>query len=238
MLISDLHLAEDQQEIVDLFFHFLHKIARPQAESLYILGDFFETWIGDDDLTLLHVSVIQALRQATDHGLTIYVMHGNRDFLLGKKFFHATGCIYLPDVWVCPFYGVPTLLMHGDTLCTRDVAYLKFRRRSRNWLLQKLFLLKPLEKRRALATQYRQASKMHVSTLAADSMDVTQEEVECVMRRYEVQHLIHGHTHRQAVHSFALGDGVMAQRTVLGDWGSMGNALVCDASGKQEFLSF
>lgn len=232
IFISDLHLEENRPNMTALFLKFLATTAK-QADALYILGDFFEVWIGDDNLSPFNQSIILALKTATSQGLPIYIMHGNRDFLLGKKFFYMTGCRLLPDAQVLNIFGAPTLLMHGDTLCTHDVAYLNFRKKSRYWLIKKLFLFKSLAKRQTIAARYRQASKAHISTIPDYIMDVTQTEVERVMQKYGVQHLIHGHTHREAVHTFQL-DNKAATRTVLGAWHEQGSALFCYSDGKQE----
>jgi UDP-2,3-diacylglucosamine hydrolase len=235
VFISDLHLDESHPDMTELFLKFLAYITS-DADGLYILGDFFETWIGDDNLSLFNQSILFALKTATQKGLPIYIMHGNRDFLLGKKFMQMTGCQLLPDEYVINLFGSPTLLMHGDTLCTNDIAYLKFRKKARCWLIQKLFLLKSLEKRLAIAARYRKASQMHIATLSDNIMDVTQTEVERVMQKHKVQHLIHGHTHREAVHSFQL-NHQPASRTVLGAWHTRGSALVCEADGKRELIA-
>jgi len=234
IFISDLHLDEQRPDITELFLRFLKTEAK-QASALYILGDFFEAWIGDDDLSPFNQTIISALKNATQQGLPIYMMHGNRDFLLGKNFFKQTGCVLLPDEYVLDIYGSPTLLLHGDTLCTTDTAYLKFRKKSRNWLMQKLFLLKSLQARLLLAKKYRDASKAHTSTLSDNIMDVTQAEVIRVMQKYQVQHLIHGHTHREAVHEFQL-DNVLRTRTVLGAWHERGSALICDEFGNKRLV--
>lgn len=234
IFISDLHLDESHPEIVNIFFCFLNQLSQ-QAKTLYILGDFFEVWIGDDNLTDFNLSIINALRNATNQGLEIFVLHGNRDFLLGKKFLRATGCQLLPDQSIVNIHGTPTLLMHGDTLCTQDVKYLKFRKKVRNWFVQQIFLLKSLNKRRAIAAHYRASSQTHVAMKSENIMDVTQDEVERVMMQHNLQHLIHGHTHRQNTHHFQL-SGNTAVRTVLGAWHEYGNALVCSEDGKQEFI--
>lgn len=234
LFISDLHLDESHPAITQIFLDFLNQHAQ-QASALYILGDLFEAWIGDDDLSAFNQSIIDALKKATSRGLPIYLTHGNRDFLLGKKFLRLTGCQLLPDEYVVNIYGTPTLLMHGDTLCTLDIKYLKFRARMRNWFVQKYFLFKSLKKRRAIAAEYRKGSQSHVATLSNNIMDVTQHEVERVMQTHHVQHLIHGHTHRQAVHEFLI-HGKRATRTVLGAWHEDGNALVCRENGDQEFI--
>lgn len=226
ILISDLHLDEQHLETTEIFFRFMRTEAK-QAERLFILGDFFEAWIGDDDLSPYNVKIIKMFREATQKGLQIYFMHGNRDFLLGKKFLKATGCVLLPDEYVVDLYGTPTLLMHGDTLCTLDVKYLQFRKKSRTWLYKTLVSFKSLESRRAIAAKMRAASKEHTSKADSYIMDVTQDEVERVMRKHNVQHLIHGHTHREAVHRFIL-NGKPATRTVLGPWHEQGCMLVCE----------
>lgn len=234
LFISDLHLEEERPHITELFLKFLEKNIQC-AEGLYILGDFFEVWIGDDNVTPFNQSIIHALHKATRKGLPIYFMHGNRDFLLGKKFLRATGCQLLPDEYLFTLAGSPTLLLHGDTLCTSDVKYLKFRKKSRNWLLQKLFLIKSLQKRQAIAAHYRTLSKAHTSTTPDHIMDVTQAEVEHLMQKYRVQHLIHGHTHRPGVHHFEL-HNMPATRTVLGPWHEHGSVLVCDEKGNKELI--
>lgn len=234
LFISDLHLEENRPEMTALFLKWLDN-APQYAKSLYILGDFFEVWIGDDDDSPYHQTIIAALAAASDRGLAIYFMHGNRDFLLGKKFFAAAKCRLLPDEQVIDLYGSPTLLLHGDTLCTADLAYLKFRKKARSWLFKKLILLKSLEKRQAIAKMYREKSKTHTSTAPDNIMDVTQHEVQSVMLKHQVRHLIHGHTHRPGVHQFAL-NGQAATRTVLGAWHEHGSVLICDENGKKELI--
>ncbi len=153
-------------------------------------------------------------------------MHGNRDFLLGRKFFRRTGCRLLPEEYVVNISGKPVLLLHGDTLCTEDTAYLRFRKRARNWFMQQLFLLKPLSKRRAIAQKYREASAVHTSTTPLDIMDVTPAAVEAVMQKHHVYQLIHGHTHRPGIHRFSL-NYQPAERIVLGPWHEHGSAFIC-----------
>jgi UDP-2,3-diacylglucosamine hydrolase len=232
LFISDLHLEDSRPDITDIFFRFLRQDA-VKADALYILGDFFEAWIGDDNLTDFNLSVIAELKRATDAGLPIYIMHGNRDFLLGKRFLKSTGCRLLPDEYVVDLAGTPTLLMHGDTLCTADIAYLKFRKKSRNWFMQQLFLLKSLKTRQKIAADMREKSKAYTSTAPEKLMDVTQVEVLRVMSKHHVQHLIHGHTHRPDLHRFELTEKP-ATRTVLAPWHDHGSVLICDAAGNQE----
>ncbi|MEO8402061.1 MAG: UDP-2,3-diacylglucosamine diphosphatase [Gammaproteobacteria bacterium] len=234
VLISDLHLEESRPDIVELFTKFLTECVAT-ADALYILGDFFEMWIGDDDLSPFNLMIITALKKATDQGLAIYFMHGNRDFLIGKKFSRLTGCKLLPEEYVVELAGVPILLMHGDVLCTQDLAYLKFRKKARNWFFQKFVLLQSLKRRRAIAERYRAGSKAHTSTTSAAIMDVTQSEVMRMMQKHNVQHMIHGHTHRPAVHEFEL-NGSTATRTVLGPWHEDGSALICKSDGSRELI--
>lgn len=234
LFIADLHLEESRPDITELFFKFLRQQAS-QANALYILGDLFEVWIGDDDHTPFNQSIIQVLRQIRDNGTRIYLMRGNRDFLINKKFLGQSGCILLPDEHVILLAGQPTLLMHGDTLCTQDIQYLKFRRKSRNFFVQKLFLLKSLSARRAIAQQARQISYDHTHSIAPQIMDVTPEEVTRMMIKHQVHHLIHGHTHRPAMHHFLV-NGKIATRIVLAPWHEHGSALIYHDNGLQEFI--
>lgn len=234
--ISDLHLEENNPESADIFRQFL-KDCVMSASALYILGDFFEAWIGDDDLTPFNRMIIDALHDATQKKLPIYFMHGNRDFLIGKKFLTMTGCQLLPDEYVTDIFGTPTLLMHGDTLCTADIQYLKFRKKARSAWFKFFTQLLSLKKRRAMAARYREASQMHIRQASKEIMDVTQSAVENVMKKHHVLHLIHGHTHRPFVHQFDL-LGQNATRTVLSAWHSSGNALICHPDGRQELIYF
>ncbi len=233
--ISDLHLEAERPEIADLFIQFLKEFTAKE-NSLYILGDFFEAWIGDDDLTPFNQMIIDALHTATQNGLPIYFMHGNRDFLIGKKFLKMTGCQLLPDEYVVDVFGVPTLLMHGDTLCTEDLKYLKFRKKARSWLFRFVILMQSLKRRRKIAENYRAASKAHTSTSPHYIMDVTQAEVERVMQKHHVQHMIHGHTHRPALHDFEM-NGTAATRTVLAAWHDDGRVLLFRDDGKNEIVT-
>jgi UDP-2,3-diacylglucosamine hydrolase len=230
--ISDLHLEEKNPKIADIFLRFLNDFTSKE-NVLYILGDFFEAWIGDDDLTPFNLKIIDALHTATQHGLIIYFLPGNRDFLIGKKFLAKTGCVLLPDEYIADIFGKSILLMHGDTLCTDDVAYLKFRKKSRGWLFQTVIKFYSLKKRRAIAERYRETSKVYTSTTPEHIMDVTQEAVNRVMQKNDVLHLIHGHTHRPCVHTFALNQA-QATRTVLAPWHTDGSVLFFYENGTQE----
>lgn len=232
--IADLHLEESRPDISSLFLQFLRQEA-PYMKTLYILGDLFEVWIGDDDHSPFNQSIINALQAVCSQGISIYLMRGNRDFLMGKQFMRQTGCRLLPDEKRISLANQPTLLMHGDTLCTRDSDYLRFRKHTRRFLVQKLFLLKSLTKRRAIAQKARQLSHQHTHTTAPEIMDVTLDEVARVMLKHQVLHLIHGHTHRPNIHHFTL-NGQAATRTVLAPWHEKGSALLCHEDGRQEFL--
>ncbi|MCM2319462.1 MAG: UDP-2,3-diacylglucosamine diphosphatase [Pseudomonas sp.] len=229
LFISDLHLEAERPDIVRAFLHFLDTRA-VGAEALYILGDFFEVWVGDDGMDEFQRSIASALRRLSDSGTKIYLMHGNRDFLLGKGFCRAAGCTLLREGSVVELYGEPALLLHGDSLCTRDESYQRLRKRLRNpvslWLLRNL----PLATRHKLARKLRDASRLRTREKAADIIDVTPEVVPQVMAQRGVRTLIHGHTHRPAVHKLLL-DGQHGQRIVLGDWDSQGWALEVDAQG-------
>lgn len=225
LFISDLHLQADEPQIAEIFLRFLETEAR-QARELYILGDLFEAWIGDDDLSPFNRKIIQALRQATESGLPIYFMRGNRDFLIGKRFAKQTGVKLLNDPTVIDLYGVPTLLMHGDSLCTLDEKHQKWRQATLNPTYQKLaLLLLPLAVRRKIGRWLRKKSGMHQKNLAESITDVNPETVIQVMQTYQATQLIHGHTHRPAIHSLPAG-----QRIVLGAWHAAGNALYCNSN--------
>lgn len=229
LLISDLHLDEERPDISRAFLRFLKERAS-QAEALYILGDFFEVWIGDDAMSPFQYSIAKALRDVADRGTRIFLMHGNRDFLVGRSFCRQAGCSLLRDPSRIDLNGTPVLLMHGDTLCTRDVAYMRFRRRLRNplsvWLLRHL----PLSKRQQLARKWRDASRMQVRQKATEIVDVTPEEIPRIMAEHGVLTLIHGHTHRPAVHELQV-NGRDARRIVLGDWNRQGWVLEIDDRG-------
>lgn len=230
LFISDLHLSAERPAISALFLDFLRARA-PRAEALYILGDLFEYWIGDDVAAHPEYQpLVSGLSALTGGGVPVYLLHGNRDFLLGNGFEQQTGCRLLPDPSVISLYGENTLLMHGDTLCTDDVAYLKFRVMVRNPDWVKVFLGKTIAERDAIVRDYREISKAAIAVKKPEIMDVNQGAVETTLRQHGVRHLIHGHTHRPAQHRFEL-DGAPARRTVLGDWYDQGSVLVCDAQG-------
>lgn len=216
LFISDLHLEESRPDITRAFLTFLEQKAAG-TESLYILGDFFEAWIGDDERTPLQEQVAGALRQLSDTGTRLYLMHGNRDFLIGEDFCARAGATLLDDPTVIDLYGTPTLLMHGDSLCTADVEYQKFRANMRNPKWQQMILQRPLKDRQQMARQLREISMAKNQGKEEFIMDVTPEEVVKDMEHHGVQRLIHGHTHRPAVHELTA-NGEPARRIVLGDW--------------------
>lgn len=214
LFISDLHLSAQRPALTKLFLRFLEQRAR-LAGQLYILGDLYDAWIGDDDDALPDVR--RGLRRLTDSGTRCSVVHGNRDFLVGRRFARATGCRLLSDPYRAELGREPVLLMHGDLLCTDDVAYQRFRRRVRNPLVQRLFLWLPLARRRRIAAGYRQRSGEAMTTKSPEIMDVNSNAVRLQMRNFGVQRLIHGHTHRPGDHYFRL-DGQPALRQALADW--------------------
>ena len=230
LFVSDLHLCAARPRSNRAFFDFLEHEARG-AEALYILGDLFEYWVGDDDLDdAFNASIVAALARLAAAGIPIYLMHGNRDFLIGDAFAHASGVQLLPDPSLIELYGAATLLMHGDTLCTLDLEYQAFRREARSAAWIEGMLRRPLAERKAAVEALRDRSEQEKRGKSAEIMDVASEAVEAVLRRYGYPRLIHGHTHRPARHLHAL-DGRACERWVLGDWYLGGSYLACDARG-------
>jgi UDP-2,3-diacylglucosamine hydrolase len=217
VFISDLHLTEDQPRTVQ---HFLQLVADlgGGGRELVILGDLFEYWAGDEEVSAgIGTAVCSALRSLSAKGTPVYLMHGNRDVLLGEAFARACGAVFLADPCCTVLAGVPTLLSHGDAYCTLDTAYQAFRRRARNPFWQRVFLGHPLALRRAVIGQLRRLSETGKRKMAAQIMDVTPEAIEQALRSCGVQRMIHGHTHRPATHRWQL-DGQNAERWVLPDW--------------------
>ncbi len=231
LFISDLHLDIRRPDKVALFGRLLDGPARA-AQALYILGDLFEVWLGDDDESDPIPAILAAMSRLTAAGVPLYVMHGNRDFLLGERFAAITGAELLPDPCVIPLYGVPALLMHGDTLCTKDVEYQKFRQQVRNPHWQQAFLQKPLPERRAIGARLRNDSQLAMADKAPEITDVDAEAVITAFTRHRVPLLIHGHTHRPGRHSYRV-DGQAVERIVLGDWYEHENVLVCDQAKRE-----
>jgi UDP-2,3-diacylglucosamine hydrolase len=230
LFISDLHLSEDRPAANERFFSLLEKQAR-DAEALYILGDFFEYWIGDDDLAYpFHAVIAGSLRELSRSGVALYLMHGNRDFLVGQRFCAASGAKLLDDPTVVELDGERTLLMHGDTLCTDDLDYQNWRRTARSSAWQSAFLAKSLDERRQAVGGMREKSKEVVAAKPAEIMDVNQDAVRQAMESHGVRRLIHGHTHRPGHHRVAGG----GERWVLPDWYGRGGYL--SVSGKKPTL--
>jgi UDP-2,3-diacylglucosamine hydrolase len=229
LFISDLHLDNARPHIIDLFIKFLRGRARG-ADALYILGDLYEYWIGDDDPAEALQPTIEALATLKRSGVATYFMHGNHDFLIDREFVRQSGCELLPEAVVIDLYGEPTLIMHGDTLCTDDIAYQKFRARIRNPVTRRILLSLSVNMRRMIARRLRAQSQRAIGSKAAEIMDVNAQAVEHALKKYGVRRLIHGHTHRPAIHEFEI-DGLPATRIVLGDWYEQGSVLRCTPAG-------
>ena len=232
LFISDLHLDAARPDISRQFLDFLRDTARGSS-ALYILGDLFEVWIGDDDPDPDKARIMEALRALTRGGTQCFVMHGNRDFLLGRKFCERTGARLLADGTVVNLYGERVLLLHGDTLCTDDHSYQRLRRILRNPVSRAVFRVMSLAQRQRLAQRLRAGSQAHLNNLSTqmpDIMDVNEDAVRRTFEHYRVRCMIHGHTHRPAVHTLQV-DGEKATRIVLGDWYTQGSVLRWDAGG-------
>lgn len=236
LFISDLHLDPERPEVTRLFGDFIDGEARG-ADALYILGDLFEAWVGDDDPAEIGALVAGKLRGLHAAGVPVYFQHGNRDFLVGRDFATRAGVTLLPEAAVAMLYGRPTLLLHGDTLCTDDLAYQAFRTQTRDPAWRAGFLAQPLAARLAFAAQARAASHQRQQALKQDDRaqfetvtDVSPATVHATLARYGIDTLIHGHTHRPAIHGLDI-DGRPARRVVLGDWYTQGSVLRVDADG-------
>lgn len=231
VFISDLHLSDKRSDACHLFDRFAHSWGR-QAEAIYILGDLFDAWIGDDISPAFMGKELAALRELTGRGIPVYVMRGNRDFLMSADFETATGCQLIEDPMVINLYGTRTVLSHGDALCTQDTEYQAFRSQVRDPAWQHAFLATPLQTRIATAQNLREESIRRTGAKETYIMDVTQEAVEALLREHHAPWLIHGHTHRPDVHEFIV-NGTHATRYVLGDWHDKAEVLVCEAGSCQ-----
>ena len=229
LFISDLHLEASQPEIGTQFLSFLAGEALG-AEALYVLGDLFEVWLGDDDPNPYYGEMKSALRKLSDTGVPVYFMHGNRDFTIGADFAAETGITLLDDPTVVDLYGDQVLLCHGDALCTDDVQYQQIRAMTRKPEWQAMMLAKSIEERIAFAVEARKESMERGESLSDEIMDVNQEAVAAALQEYGVAVMLHGHTHRPAVHSVDLGDR-KATRIVLGDWYEQGSVVRWDEDG-------
>jgi len=224
LFISDLHLHDQRPEVHRWLLEFLRGPAR-QSTAVYILGDLFEYWIGDDAISPIASEVARETRQLRQDGVPCHFIHGNRDFLLGQDYARQAGLTLLPEETVLELHGQATLLLHGDTLCTDDLEYQAFRRQSRDAAWQAAILAQPVEARLRMAREARDASKRHTGMASMDIMDVNEEAVVAAFRRHAVHRMIHGHTHRPAAHRHDLGQGETAERIVLADWDRQGSYL-------------
>ena len=229
LFISDLHLEAGRPEIGEQFLSFLGDEAR-DAEALYILGDLFEVWLGDDDPNPYYTSMKVAIRELTDSGVPVFFMHGNRDFTIGEIFSGETGVEILDDPVIVDLYGQSVLLSHGDALCTDDVQYQQVRAMTRNPEWQAMMLAKSIEERIAFSIQARKDSMAHSNSVSAKIMDVNLEAVVATLRQHGTSIMLHGHTHRPAIHDVDLGNR-LATRIVLGDWFEQGSVVRWDENG-------
>jgi UDP-2,3-diacylglucosamine hydrolase len=232
LFASDLHLDSEAPWAIEAFISFLRGPAR-QAEALYLLGDLFEVWVGDDDTNPDNVRVCEALRELTTGGVPTYAIHGNRDFLLGAQFSARTGVKLLPDPVMVELHGVRTLLSHGDVFCTDDASYQQLRSIVRQPRWQRRFLSLPIETRRTLASAARAGSKAHTLRTIPTIMDVNPEAVTRAMQATGARRLIHGHTHRPAIHPGVV-DGLPTERVVLAPWYEAASCISVGADGVRE----
>ncbi|RZM73323.1 UDP-2,3-diacylglucosamine diphosphatase [Pseudoalteromonas rubra] len=225
--ISDLHLTEHRPDITAAFYRFLEQHMQDDVDALYILGDFFEVWIGDDEGNPLALDIATKLRAISERGIKLFFIHGNRDFLVGQRYADLCGMTLLPEQAVIDLYGTPTVILHGDEMCTQDEVYQKFRKKSRGWWWPRLMLSMPLWYRRRVARNAREKSKQSQMGKAPEILDVTEEAVLAMFARHQVSNMIHGHTHRPNVHQHQ-----DKTRTVLGDWYSQSSYLVVTEQGQ------
>ncbi|KTF13460.1 UDP-2,3-diacylglucosamine diphosphatase [Pseudoalteromonas sp. H105] len=224
--IADLHLSESRPDISAAFYHFLDThVLNQNIDALYILGDFFEVWVGDDYVTPLSKEVAARLKQISDNATPVYFIHGNRDFIIRDKYAKQAGITLLPEQTVINLYGTPTVVLHGDEMCTQDTEYQNFRKKARGWWWPRLMLALPLWYRRSVAKKAREKSKQNQAGKSLEILDVSQEAVLDVFAKHQVKNMIHGHTHRPNVHHYKE-QGTELTRTVLGDWYTQGSYLV------------
>ncbi len=231
LFISDLHIDASRPAIIERFLDFLQGEARETA-ALYILGDLFESWVGDDAPDEAQSAAIAGLRALTASGVPCFVMHGNRDFLLSTQFCRASGAQLLPDPLIVTLYGEPVLVMHGDALCTDDRPYQRLRATVRDPDWQREFLALSIDARRTLAGAAREGSRAHTAAMTNTITDVNADSVAAALRAAGTATLLHGHTHRPAIHSFEV-DGKARTRIVLGDWYDHGSVLRWDERGPE-----
>jgi UDP-2,3-diacylglucosamine hydrolase len=229
LLVSDVHLSAERPERIGEFLEFLTTTAR-RAEALYLLGDVFDLWLGDDDLGPPNGEAVCALAALRRAGVGLFAQHGNHDFLLGRRFERDTGCRLLPDPVTVDLYGERVLLSHGDRFCTDDTGYQRWRAFTRSRLVQTLFRTLPLALRRAQAIRIRTRTRALTRRKPVEIMDVNLGAIAAAMRTHGVRRLVHGHTHRPGVYPLEV-DGVPAERIVLGDWYEQDSVLVWDETG-------
>ncbi len=232
--ISDLHLVETRPETTQLFLNFISYQAT-RAQALYILGDFFEAWIGDDNDSSLIQEIKAALKQLSSDGVKIYFMHGNRDFLIGSRFADECGLTLIPDPYVIDLFDTPTLLMHGDSLCVHDISHQRFRKYAYNPNINRFFTMLPLSIRKRLAYYARSKSKKSISQKDRQIMDVCPDEVKRVLKLHNAELLIHGHTHRPGMHDIDI-DGKRKQRIVMSDWHETASIIRCDPQTSPQLI--
>lgn len=229
--ISDVHLEAKHPKMIKLFLDFLQNTA-VKADALYLLGDLFEVWIGDDDPADYIQQIKTTLKKLTSNGVPVYFIHGNRDFLVGKQFAHQTGIKILADPTMIDLYGTPTLLTHGDFLCIDDKPYQAFRHKVRNSRNQKIFLALPFLIRKAIARFLRNKSQQHAAINHYQFIDANSDETKKQMQQYNADLIIYGHTHRPCIQYFLL-NNTMKMRITLSDWHECGNVLVCKENGEK-----
>ncbi|KDC52933.1 UDP-2,3-diacylglucosamine diphosphatase [Pseudoalteromonas fuliginea] len=224
--IADLHLSENRPDISAAFFDFLNThILNKDVDALYILGDFFEVWVGDDYITALSSDVAKHLKAVSDSGTPVYFIHGNRDFIIRKQYADMAGMTLLAEQTVIDLYGTPTVILHGDEMCTQDTEYQNFRKKSRGWWWPKLMLAMPLWYRKKIARNAREKSKLSQADKPIEILDVVDDAVLATFAKHNVTNMIHGHTHRPNVHTYKINEQTLT-RTVLGDWYTQGSYLV------------
>ena len=236
LFISDLHLAAERNETIRLFERFVDEIAI-HAERLYILGDFLEYWLGDDDTAVGLEKVFESLKKLSDANVSVFFMAGNRDFLIGNELAEKLDFKIIEEPFIEDINGSKALLMHGDTLCTDDVEYQKFRAMVRDKPWQQQILARPLQEREQIAQSMRQQSEFANAEKNFTIMDVNQNAVSETMKQHAVNLLIHGHTHRPGIHEFEI-DGKAAKRCVLGDWYNQGSYIRIAENSPPELISF
>ncbi len=235
LFISDLHLSPTHPALTAIFLTFLKKQAG-KVDALYILGDLFEAWVGDDDDTSFAQTLRKALHTFAQQGTPLYIMPGNRDFLIGHTFCQQTGATLLPDPYLIDLYGERVLLLHGDSLCTQDKKHLFFRKITHLSFLQKIALGLPLRYRMRLANKLRYLSQAHTRKLNSVILDATEKEIARLFNHYKINLMIHGHTHRPGITLTYLPHRLQ-QRFVLRDWETHAHALVCDKTGHKQLMT-